>query len=224
MALFVTGVILTVVILWWRKPSWITHTPDIRQLISPQGPVRSKQVASDQYKHWLAEHWAVGITALGPVAPDEQARATAWLEQLPDYDIEAFIQTVSALCESALLDPAWLLDKDAPEAQRHTAEALVAGYALALWRGRVFRARAAYHAWLTAPNRRDNQAWGVKFFGQLVANNLATMPAEMTLAPSRQTQSYIVKAIKTAAATTPAAFESALLEINDDTPAAIKSK
>lgn len=213
MALFTFGCMVTLLLSWLYKPTWLSKTS--RAAKRSGGWFGKRQPAlrpEAQYWQWATRSLAPRLAAAGST-PEEGVEAAAWLERFSEPEARNFMQTILTLCETAQLDPNWLLDENVDFARRQAVDALMLAYGLSLWRGKKIEAREALEAWRAAPNKKNNRVWGAQLFSNLLSAGVITMPPELALATAKETQAHIAQAIVTAEAENSAAFNTVLVKM-----------
>jgi len=213
MALFLFGSLLTLLLSWLYKPSWLSKTSRPKKRTTGiLGLGRPNIRPEALYWQWATHSLATRLAASGST-PEEGVEAAAWLERFSEKDAQDFMHTIETLCESAQLDLYWWVDENAGLMRRQAVDALMLAYGLSLWRGKKIEARKDFEAWRATPNKKDHRTWGAQLFSNLLSAGVIAMPPELALATSKETQTYISEAILTAETENSAAFNMVLVRM-----------
>jgi hypothetical protein len=224
--LWLLVLIAIVAIVYFVRPGWLPRPSQVREDAN-RALQRATETANDAYggvtgrwkqlrgtegraakfKEWVGRQTVGQESELTDKLPGQAQAMTAWLETLPDKEMEEFTDKVARYTASLGLDLEWLLDNkvNAYPALKQTIEQTVALYSISAWQAenvqRDVKAFRAYQAWEENPSR--NRVLGQRLYADLVREGLAPTQPDLYLASQKERDDEAVRAIKDVAATKP---------------------
>lgn len=224
--LFVIAILIVLYLLWVLfHPTWLPKPPankvndaittNANQLYTTSEswvkratrwlPGQNKDLAQ-KFKAWVAATNVNDYKTLYQNWPSDAAACKAWVAGLSDKDLQAYVGQVDAFCNARGIDLEALVGVKTDPETRRALEEMVILHSLTLWQARDVHALLAYEAWKDNPRAAQHRAFAQKLFAKAVAAGLATAPSDLMLAPDKERQEYVAKALDKVATENHAAF------------------
>ncbi len=179
-------------------------------------PFQKDKTLPAQFRRWVSEANLVKQTSVYKKLPEDAAEFTFWIEGLSDKELAEFTKEQAALCQGLGYELTWLLDPKIPAALKSGLEEAVVLSSLTAWKARNLQPLAAYIRWQAAPEKAENREFTRKLYARLAEAGLTQPASGMLMAPEKEQQAYVAKAIETVAAENQAAFLALVKEIMED--------
>ena len=222
----ILGLMLVVAVLWIViTPSWLPAPPALpwsRSKAAPARPASASRRASATHdyspylNHWLTTEGIEYSHDLADRLPAVSVGLTTWLAGLPEQRAAEFRRQVGMLTVSQNLDLEWLRDGQAPRdaALKQTVSDAVLLLSAAIWLACEAHDKAeatrSLNAFLTAPTRRANIAFGQALYAGLDRVGLVQTPADLLLASDEHRLRHMARAAEQAWRANPDLFHAVL--------------
>ncbi len=222
--MFILAALLLILALWvWVSPAWAPTPPNLRGIgsraerVSESAAQKGKQWYSGvrgrlkfrndkqdltrRFRQWTTESEAARAR-LTTNLPEWTNGFSTWLRGLSDREAVEFSQDVAQFCASQNFNIAWLNDPQVssdPQLKQAVEDAVLL-YGVAWWRADQVQsdvqAVLRLKAFLAAPNKRENKAFGQELFSGLVAKKLVIVPSSLMTASEKERLYYMTRSIE----------------------------
>jgi hypothetical protein len=138
------------------------------------------------------------ITARGAASGESGGTLTnfsAWLNGLPDKELDKVVSEVDDDCRHAQIELDWLLDGRAKGEMRTALQDTVLLSAMTVWRGRTVEPFVRLEDYLAKPNARHNRKFGQDVFARLVNAGRIVIPAELLVGAENERHKFAFESI-----------------------------
>jgi hypothetical protein len=176
-------------------------------------PFRKERNLAAWFSRWVVEANLTKRIAVYKRLPEDAAEFSAWVSSLSSKELTHFVNDLSGLCHALGFDLAWLADAKLPADLKRGLEEAVILCSLTAWKAREVEPLAAFVAWQKAPHKAENRAFAGALYARLVNAGLTTTPATLVLAPDKERQKAVTRAIESAAVEHHGAFTTLVRQV-----------